>query len=295
MLKIGEFAQLSQVTVKTLHYYDEVGLLKPAQIDPFTNYRYYTVEQLPRIHRIMALKELGLSLEQIGLMLDEDLPAEQIGGMLRLLQAQTQQQIRETQQKLAMIAFRLHLIEAEADFPELDVVVKPLEAMHSLSVFVPRPPTLDAAYQQMGTVANALRKAIQDGRIHSTGKGIDKFYGDTILESTALTYERHELLHGVTETQADIEIKGIGHFFVKEEPAVAAAVTLMLSAVDQGHLAAVEKATLLRRWAVAQGYKTADYIRFFNYRGPLQTLNRDEFVFEAQLPVEKEHKEAKQV
>ena len=68
MLKIGEFSQLSQVTVKTLHHYDEIGLLKPAHIDRFTNYRYYTVEQLPRIHRIMALKELGLSLEQIGLM-----------------------------------------------------------------------------------------------------------------------------------------------------------------------------------------------------------------------------------
>jgi hypothetical protein len=59
----------------------------------------------------------------------------------------------------------------------------------------------------------------------------------------------------------------------------------MLAAQDQGHLASVEKATLLRRWAVAHGYKTADYIRFFNYRGPLETLNHDEFIFEAQLPV----------
>lgn len=65
MIKIGEFSQLSQVTVKTLHHDDEMGLLKPAHIDAFTNYRYYTVEQLPRINRIMALKELGLTLEQI--------------------------------------------------------------------------------------------------------------------------------------------------------------------------------------------------------------------------------------
>ncbi len=63
VLKIGEFSRLSQVTVKTLHHCDELGLLQPAHIDQFTGYRYYTVEQLPRIHRIMALKELGLSLE----------------------------------------------------------------------------------------------------------------------------------------------------------------------------------------------------------------------------------------
>ena len=286
MLKIGEFSQLSQVTVKTLHHYDEMGLLKPAHIDPFTNYRYYTVEQLPRIHRIMALKELGLSLEQIGLMLNKELPAEQIRGMLHLQQAQVQQQVREAQQQLALIEFRLRLLEAETDFPDLDVVVKPLEPLRCLSIFIPRSLTLNAAYQQMGIVANALKQAIQDGRIHSTSQGIDKFYGDTILESTTMTYERHELLHGVTEKQTDVEIADVGHLTVKEEPAVATAVTLMLSANEQGHLASVEKATLLRRWAVAHGYKTADYIRFFNYRGPLQTLKHDEFVFEAQLPVE---------
>ena len=61
MLKIGEFSRLSQVTIKTLHHYDELGLIKPAHTDPISNYRFYTVEQLPRIHRIMALKEMGLS------------------------------------------------------------------------------------------------------------------------------------------------------------------------------------------------------------------------------------------
>ena len=63
MFKIGEFSKLSQVTVKTLRYYDEIGLLKPAEVDRFTSYRYYSARQLPRLHRILALKDLGLSLE----------------------------------------------------------------------------------------------------------------------------------------------------------------------------------------------------------------------------------------
>ena len=65
MIKIGDFSKISQVTVKTLRYYDEIGLLKPAQIDHYTGYRYYSFDQLPRLNRILALKDLGLSLEQI--------------------------------------------------------------------------------------------------------------------------------------------------------------------------------------------------------------------------------------
>jgi DNA-binding transcriptional MerR regulator len=62
MFKIGEFSKFSQVTVKTLRYYDQIGLLKPAEVDRFTGYRYYSVDQLPRLNRILALKDLGLSL-----------------------------------------------------------------------------------------------------------------------------------------------------------------------------------------------------------------------------------------
>ncbi len=84
MLKIGEFSRLGQVTVKTLHHYDEMGLLKPSQTDPFTNYRYYTLDQLPRLHTIMALKELGLSLDEITQLVSENLSTEEIRGMYRL-------------------------------------------------------------------------------------------------------------------------------------------------------------------------------------------------------------------
>ncbi|MFN2134954.1 MAG: MerR family transcriptional regulator, partial [Candidatus Promineifilaceae bacterium] len=94
MLKISEFAQLSAVTVKTLHHYDNIGLLQPASVDPFSNYRYYTIDQLPRIHRIMALRELGLSLEQIAIMLSDNVTTNEIRGMLALRRAEALQQMR---------------------------------------------------------------------------------------------------------------------------------------------------------------------------------------------------------
>jgi len=70
MLKIGDFSRLSQVSVKTLRYYDEVGLLKPTQVDQVSGYRYYSVAQLRQLHRILALRDLGFSLEQIAHVLD---------------------------------------------------------------------------------------------------------------------------------------------------------------------------------------------------------------------------------
>ena len=65
MLKIGEFSKLTQVSVRMLRHYDEIGLLKPAETDRLTDYRYYKEEQLPAMCRIKALKDMGFSLADI--------------------------------------------------------------------------------------------------------------------------------------------------------------------------------------------------------------------------------------
>ena len=65
MLKIGNFSKLSQVPVKTLRYYDQIELLIPAHVDKFSGYRYYTIDQMPRLNRILAPKDLNYTLDQI--------------------------------------------------------------------------------------------------------------------------------------------------------------------------------------------------------------------------------------
>jgi DNA-binding transcriptional MerR regulator len=111
MFKIGEFSRISQVSAKTLRYYDEIGLLTPARVDRFTGYRYYSADQLPRLNRILALKDLGLSLEQIAALLDDDLPPAEIRGMLRLKRVEIQQHLEEEQARLARVEARLKQIE----------------------------------------------------------------------------------------------------------------------------------------------------------------------------------------
>ena len=84
MIKIGDFSKLAHVSIKTLHHYDDLGLLKPRHIDRYSGYRYYEIEQLSQLNRILALKDLGFSLEQVAQLLHEEVSTAEMRGMLRL-------------------------------------------------------------------------------------------------------------------------------------------------------------------------------------------------------------------
>jgi DNA-binding transcriptional MerR regulator len=111
MFRIGEFSKMSLVSVRMLRHYDELGLLKPARVDEFTGYRYYSAGQLARLNRLRALRDMGLSLEQIGYLLDNDISPEQIKGMLRLKEAELERTLREGQSQLAKVKSWLAQLE----------------------------------------------------------------------------------------------------------------------------------------------------------------------------------------
>jgi len=284
MLKIGDFSRLSQVTIRTLRHYDDLGLIKPDYVDHMTNYRFYTVEQLPRIHRIIALKELGLSLEQISLMLNEELPTSQIRGMLRLKQAEIQQGVREAQRQIEMIEFRLRMIEAEDKFPDLDIVIKSLKPMHCLSFF-PKVKRNSPTFKKRGV--EAINKAVREGKIKHLGVDMEIFYGEVILPfaSAVLGDDKVEVLFTVSDSQEEITLEPLGRLKIRDVPAVEQAATLIIAGDDRDREGR-EKAILMRRWAIANGYKPQNLIRYVYYRGALQTPNEHEFVYEAQLPLD---------
>ena len=111
MIRIGDLSRISQVPVSTLRYYDDVDLLKPVEVDRFTGYRYYSFDQLPRLNRILALKDLGFSLEEIARLLGEDLPVDQLRGMLRLKRSELRDQVQEAFARLERVEARLKQIE----------------------------------------------------------------------------------------------------------------------------------------------------------------------------------------
>jgi DNA-binding transcriptional MerR regulator len=128
MFNIGEFARLGGVSVRALRHYDEIGLLRPAKVDPLTGYRGYSAAQLGRLNRIMALKELGLSLVQARRLLD-GLTLEELQGMLILRRAQLEHELEQHTSQLFGIEARLRHIAKEGAMPADDIVVKKIPAL----------------------------------------------------------------------------------------------------------------------------------------------------------------------
>ncbi|NJM83961.1 MAG: MerR family transcriptional regulator [Tabrizicola sp.] len=126
MFQIGEFAQIAQVSTRQLRFYGELGLFRPDHVDRQTGYRYYAIRQLPRLNAILALKDLGLSLDQIGLLLEEAITPSQLRGMLLLKKAETEQAIRTEKQRLRHIESRIAQIDLKDDIAGYDVVAKSL-------------------------------------------------------------------------------------------------------------------------------------------------------------------------
>jgi DNA-binding transcriptional MerR regulator len=126
MFSIGDFAAMGRVSVRMLRHYDAVGLLRPARVDPATGYRFYTADQLSRLNRILALKDLGFTLEQVRSILSEKVDLAELRGMLRLRRAQLQDHLAVEGARLVRIEARLRLIEIEGTMNTAEVILKPV-------------------------------------------------------------------------------------------------------------------------------------------------------------------------
>jgi DNA-binding transcriptional MerR regulator/effector-binding domain-containing protein len=143
MFSIGEFARLGGVSIRTLRHYDEIGLLRPATVDPDTGYRGYSAAQLGQINRIMALKELGLSLAQVRRLLD-GVTLGELGGMLLLRRAQLEHELDQHHNQLLGVEARLRSIAREDDMSADDIVAKTIPAT-GVVVIAGRAPGFGAA------------------------------------------------------------------------------------------------------------------------------------------------------
>ncbi len=133
MFKIGDFSKIARVSTRLLRYYDSIGLLSPGRIDPATGYRYYLADQLARLNRILALKELGLSLEQIRRLLDGNISGDEIRGMFMLKKAELERSVSEEMLRLRNVESRLQQIDERGGVEDYDVVLKSAPAQPFLA------------------------------------------------------------------------------------------------------------------------------------------------------------------
>ena len=166
MFKIGEFSKIAQVSGRQLRFYAQIGLLQPGYTDPQTGYRFYTAAQLTRLNRILALKELGFTLDEIGPMLEREISKDELRGMLTLKQSQTAHIVQEETARLRLIESRIEQIDRDADAETPDLVIKSIPAQPYLSV---RTILMDmaASYDMLGRMLSEVPHAINAARLRS--------------------------------------------------------------------------------------------------------------------------------
>lgn len=267
MFKIGDFSKLSQVSSKTLRYYDDIGLLKPAQVDRFSGYRYYTVDQLPRLNRIVALKELGFSLDQIAQLLDENISLDQLQGMLRMKQAEIERHIADEHQRLLRIQARLQQIERESKASAYDVVIRQVEAMTIASIRDRIPD-----YSQVGYLFQLLFAILGEQQIQATG-------------SPFVLYHDGEYCEDNPDVEACVVVERTGttheRITFSSLPAIQAATT-----IHTGHYTTLSAAYgTLMNWIGLNDYDIIVPNREIFLRGPAPDRSPEMYVTEIQFPI----------
>lgn len=139
MFSIGDFAALGRVSVRMLRHYDAIGLLRPARVDESSGYRFYTAAQLRLLNRVVALKGLGFTLQQVQAMIDEKVEPGELRGMLRLRRAQLAAEMAAGAARLAQVDARLRSIETEGHMDTGDVILKKIPPLHVAQLSAPAP------------------------------------------------------------------------------------------------------------------------------------------------------------
>ncbi len=271
MIKIGDFSKLSRVSIKTLRYYDEMELLKPINVDRFTGYRYYSASQLPRLNRILALKDLGLSLEQIAQVLDQGVSAEQLRRMLRLKRAELQQHIADEQARLARGEARLNDITMEDAMPNYDVVIKQVEPQLVAGVR-----DILLSYPEVGRLFDEVyghlaRSGVSGSALIGAAIWHDNEYKTSNIDGEAVVYLKQPVPKG-------------GHVKVYELPTAT-----MASVVHKGAYNTFNQAyEAIGRWIEANSYKIVGPNReIYLYCTQPVRQDDDSYVTEVQFPVAK--------
>lgn len=173
MISIGKFAHLGGVSVRMLRHYDALGLLPPTAVDPASSYRSYSEQQLQRLHRITALTSLGLTLRQVRDVIDDQVPASDLAGVLDQRRTELQAQITADTARLSSVESRLLAVRAGAvathDTKAMPFTLRSLEALRLAQLSIVAdiaapadPPEVDGLLARVG-------QQLQQARVVRTG------------------------------------------------------------------------------------------------------------------------------
>jgi DNA-binding transcriptional MerR regulator len=249
MFSIGDFASYGRVSVRMLRHYDAIGLLPPAHVDPATGYRTYGAGQLSRLNRIVALKDLGFTLEQVASILDDKVSVDELRGMLRLRRADLESRLAADAARLRQIEARLRLIEEEGTMPTDDVQVKRIPGVRVAELtgladsFEPEAigPVIQPLYDR-------LMAAL--GRADVTPTGPDVAYYEDAPDGDQVVVHAAVPVNAVASDTYE--------FAIVDLPTIEQAATIVHRGPMDSVVATVQT---LARWIDANGYRSGGYHR----------------------------------
>ena len=270
MLKIGEFSKLTQVSVRMLRHYDEIGLLKPAEIDCFTDYRYYNEEQLPAMCRIKALKDMGFSLADIIRIMQLDGDNDALDDFLESRRAELCATLAETEYRLKLIDIaKSKLRKAETTKYNPTIKTFPARYAATLRTIIPR-------YEDKGTVWALLCRETDP---------LNMSPADPCL--CGVTFLDGEYKEKNVEVEAWKTVKGsyadTEHVRFRTLPEV----TVVSCTCKGGYEQMGEVNTAILEWIVTTGCRPNGPMFNIYHVNPHETSNPEEFITEVCYPIEK--------
>ncbi len=270
MLKIGEFSKLSRVSVRMLRHYDEIGLLKPAETDRFTDYRYYREDQLPTVCRITALKDMGFSLADIVRILDIYDDKEKLERYFADRERELRQLSQDTAYKLTLLdAARKRLRKEES--MNYNVTIKTIPARYAATVHTTIP-----RYEDEGTVWSTLVSETAHMKLAEA---------DPCL--CAVTFLDGEYKEKDVEVMAWKTVKGSYPDTEHVKFMTLPEVTVASCTFKGGYHLITEVYAAVAAWLDANGYESVGPMFNIYHVSPHETRNPDEFVTEVCYPVKK--------
>ncbi|MCX7772529.1 MAG: MerR family transcriptional regulator [Clostridia bacterium] len=269
MFKIGDFSKLTQVSVRMLRYYDEQGLLKPTTVDSFTGYRFYSASQISRLHRIMALRDMGFLTVEIASILDEGLPDNAVKDRLQLKIKEIGEAIVHQKEKLRRLESFVQSLETESGV-KMEVVLKnvPSYKVIGLREIIP-------AYNAEGMLWQKLGAYVGKNRIPCGSPSFAIYHDGEYREADVDV----EVVMGVEKP-----VEAGDGFSYRETEAVPVMATIMVPGPYEGIGAAYES---LAKWIEENGYRMAGLCRQVSHKGPWNEKEPKQYLAEIQIPVEK--------
>lgn len=152
MIHIGEFSHSTRLTIKTLRYYQELGILVPAGIDPQNGYRLYNQTNFQEAQRIIMLKELGFSLKEIREIFDSCNNDEEVQGFIKKKLHEVEQNLRKLKSRHAYLQ-NFHALSGEGSTPPEEGIT---EFTFTLPLYASR--FIQGEYSQLGQEYSHLFK-----------------------------------------------------------------------------------------------------------------------------------------